>query len=139
MGRLSPVPCCGFLVWLVNDETMQESYPHLLSLYSQAINNLITVYSRFSVDKVSLFWYSDNTVTKKVLVDFRIEEVSMGSFKSEIDGLKDIGILREKKDRIKESVISPELNWNSRMELYQQVQMINTRIAQLSTQRKSHC
>ncbi|WP_134704114.1 hypothetical protein [Ammoniphilus sp. YIM 78166] len=63
----------------------------------------------------------------------------MGSFKSEIDGLKDIGILREKKDRIKESVISPELNWNSRMELYQQVQMINTRIAQLSTQRKSHC
>ncbi len=62
----------------------------------------------------------------------------MDSFKNEIDGLKDIGILREKKDRIKESVISPELNWNSRMKLYQQVQMINSRIAQLS-QRKSHC
>ena len=63
----------------------------------------------------------------------------MDSFRNEIDGLKDIGILREKKDKIKESVISPELNWDSRMVLYQQVQLINSRIAQLSTQRKSRC
>lgn len=63
----------------------------------------------------------------------------MDSFKNEIEALHDIGILREKKNRIKDSVVSPDLNWNSRMKLYEQVQMINIRIAHLSTQRKSHC
>lgn len=63
----------------------------------------------------------------------------MDSFRNEIEALHDIEILREKKNRIKDSVVSPDLNWNTRMKLYEQVQLINTRIAHLSTQRKSHC
>ena len=53
-------------------------------------------------------------------------------FEMEIESLKDIGLLQEKKKQIKDSVINPDLNWNSRMELYKQVQLINMRIEQLS-------
>ncbi|RXT05860.1 hypothetical protein [Ammoniphilus sp. CFH 90114] len=63
----------------------------------------------------------------------------MSSFRNEIEALQDIGTLREKKNRIKDSVVSPDLNWDSRMKLYEQVQLINSRIAYLSTQRKSSC
>ncbi|MBP1933954.1 hypothetical protein [Ammoniphilus resinae] len=53
-------------------------------------------------------------------------------FEMEIESLRDIGLLQEKKKQIKDSVINPDLNWNSRMELYKQVQLINMRIEKLS-------
>ena len=53
-------------------------------------------------------------------------------FEMEIESLKDIGLLQEKKKQIKDSIINPDLNWNSRMELYKQVQLINMRIEKLS-------
>jgi len=53
-------------------------------------------------------------------------------FEMEIESLKDIGLLQERKKQIKDSVINPDLNWNSRMELYKQVQLINMRIEKLS-------
>ncbi|HJV45930.1 MAG TPA: hypothetical protein VJ824_09450 [Bacillota bacterium] len=56
----------------------------------------------------------------------------MNWFKKEIECLNDIETLQEKKKRIKDLVISPDLNWSSRAELYKQVQMINSRIEQLS-------
>jgi hypothetical protein len=59
------------------------------------------------------------------------------SFKDEIESLQDVGILLEKKRRIKDSVVNPDLNWNTRMVLYQKVQFINTRIEQLSSQTNS--
>jgi hypothetical protein len=56
----------------------------------------------------------------------------MSLSKNEIESLNDIKTLQEKKRRIKDLVISPDLNWSSRAELYQQVQMINIRIEQLT-------
>ncbi len=61
----------------------------------------------------------------------------MNSFKNEIETLSDIESLLRKKNKIKDSVVSPHLKWQSRMQLYEQVQMINLRIAHLITQ-KSH-
>lgn len=58
----------------------------------------------------------------------------MNSFKDEIETLRDIETLLRKKNKIKDSVVSPHLKWDSRMELYEQVQMINSRIAHLKTQ-----
>lgn len=59
----------------------------------------------------------------------------MNSFKNEIETLSDIESLLRKKNKIKDSVVSPHLKWESRMQLYEQVKMINLRIAHLQ---KSH-
>lgn len=62
----------------------------------------------------------------------------MDRFSMEIESLQDVEILMEKKNRIKDSVVDPELNWLSRMELYEQVQLINVRIQKLVGQ-GMHC
>ncbi|RKD21673.1 hypothetical protein BEP19_13620 [Ammoniphilus oxalaticus] len=58
----------------------------------------------------------------------------MIGFSAEIKATTDVGSLLREKTKIKDSVTNPQLNWNSRMEMYKKVQMINRRIAEL----KSH-
>lgn len=91
-----------------------------------------TSYAQRPVDKFSYFWYPENTRLSKL--DFK--EVSMSRFKDEIEALNNIETLQQKKDKIKDSVVSPHLRWDSRMELYEQVQQINLRIAQIHAQQK---
>lgn len=46
----------------------------------------------------------------------------------------DVYSLVEVKERLKDSILDPTLNWQERMSLYQKIHEINDRIHQLSTQ-----
>lgn len=52
----------------------------------------------------------------------------MSMFETEILSMTDITALNKMKEEIKDTVTSSALNWQSRMEIYQKVQMIVSRI-----------
>ncbi|CAM3519321.1 MULTISPECIES: hypothetical protein [Brevibacillus] len=55
----------------------------------------------------------------------------MSMFETEILSMTDITALNKMKEEIKDTVTSAALNWQSRMEIYQKVQMIVSRIEYL--------
>ena len=55
----------------------------------------------------------------------------MSMFETEILSMTDITELNKMKEEIKDTVTSAALNWQSRMEIYQKVQMIVSRIEYL--------
>jgi hypothetical protein len=52
----------------------------------------------------------------------------MNIFETELLSMTDITALHKMKEEIKDTVTSSDLNWKSRMEIYQKVQMIINRI-----------
>jgi hypothetical protein len=56
------------------------------------------------------------------------EVLIMNFFESEILSMTDVTALHKMKEEIKDTVTSSDLNWQSRMVIYQQVQMIISRI-----------
>jgi transcriptional regulator CtsR len=102
------------------------------------ISKIVTGYQHIIVDSFGVNWYyGNNKIYEKITITI-LKEVSMQRFQDEIESLYDIGTLTEKKNKIKDSVVNPELSWNTRMMLYQQIQLINVRIEKLSSQMAMH-